>query len=181
MMKLSLATLGMAVALGVSGTALAAEPAAKGAEKPPVCAPKMICASHPETVVAGLKAAGLPAELVMDKDYPMLVNSTMHEYKVSFEGENCTEKVNCKELVFAANFNAEPIFTLELFNDWNRRFRFGTMSMNDKGQLSLTYYFTTVGGMNQEQFNELTKILSVALEDMEAFLDEARTKAEAKK
>jgi hypothetical protein len=142
------------------------------------CGKGLICASKPETVVKALQEAGYKAKLVSEKGKDPWIETSMNGYNLDLEFSNCEDNKKCKVLSYRVSFTEDDIYTLELMNSWNSRFRFYQMYRLEKGGMAMNYDFTTVGGLNQANFAHLAGWMDGMLGDMDRFIDEARTAKE---
>ncbi len=159
-----------------AGTVMAAALAAQGQAAEP-CAPGMICASVPQTLIAALQAEGYKALLEKDKSGDPSIASSASGYNFDIYFYGCEKNLNCSSVQFVASFEAADHYTPKFANAWNENKRFIQMSVNDKKELYLRYDVTTVGGMNAKNFADAVDWWAVMLGDFDNFTKANKPKA----
>lgn len=147
------------------------------AEEPP-CGKGLICASKPETLVKGLQEAGYKAKLVTPNDEDPYIETKMSGYSVNLILSDCEKRRQCRTFSYRLNFVAEPVYTVDFANRWNNKYRFLQVYRLDDGRLGVNYDVTTVGGLNQANFTDLTESFDGTLGTLDQFIEEAKQSAE---
>jgi hypothetical protein len=86
---------------------------------------------EPNTVVAALQRAGLPADLGVDENAPVI--SSAYEgtnFKVYLL--NCTDKADCRSVQFFSGYSGTGA-TLTTINEWNKTKRFARAYLDEEG------------------------------------------------
>lgn len=138
------------------------------------CPEGLICASKPETVAKAMQEGGFRAKLDKDKTGDPMISSEAsgYEFDVFFYG--CEKAKDCSSLQFHTSFVAEPDNTPAYANAWNSTKRFVQASVNDKQILQLSYDVSTIGGLNQVNFIDVTEWWSALLGDFAVFVKEQK-------
>jgi hypothetical protein len=132
---------------------------------PIAAAAQDISAAEPITVVRALQTLGNKATLTTDSNGDPMVESTLDgiNYTIFFYG--CNEAhADCRWLQFSAGFNLDAPFPLEQINAWNRDRLFGEATIDDEGDPYLSFFFSAVGGVSEENFEDLMLWWDVALD-----------------
>lgn len=128
---------------------------------------QMVEARNPSSLVDALKAGGYPAELKKDgSGDPMIVTSSENRRMgVVFYG--CTNNVNCTyvSFYFGVTFDADDKkMSAQQIADWNKSRRFGRLSMDDDGSISLKHEVDLdKGGMSRALFIDSFEWFSAAV------------------
>jgi hypothetical protein len=136
-----------------------------------VCPASLICASKPETVVSGLQEAGFRAKLEKDKLGDPMISSEASGYEFEIYFYGCEKSVKCSSLQFQTTFIPEPDNTAEYANAWNANKRFIQASVENQ-KLQLAYDLSTVGGLNQQNFNDVAEWWAAMLGEFAVFVKE---------
>lgn len=126
-----------------------------------------VTATRPDTIIAVLKARGLPSELKQDNGNPY-IRSAYDDMPFLVGMMNCDDaKANCATLQFYFGFNDRKGFSLEKLNEWNATKRFVRAYRDDENDPVLVMDIDTdKGGVPQAVFNEN---LSVWLDQMQQY------------
>ncbi|MEV4933882.1 YbjN domain-containing protein [Sphingobium sp. LMA1-1-1.1] len=137
------------------------------------CGTGLICASDPQTVVQALQAAGYKALLSKSKQTGNpKIESAASGYDYSIFFYECEQTRHCGSLQFQVSFEDDGGNTPELANKWNKDKRFAQMSVWDDGSLAVAYDVTTVGGLNQKNFEDVIDWWTVMLGEASKFFKE---------
>ncbi len=148
---------------------------AQAADKEP-CAPGLVCASAPQTVVDALQKGGYKAVLTKsDTTGNPMIDSAASGYNYNIFFYECEEKKNCASLQFSIAFAGEDANTPELANNWNKKMRFMQMSVDEHKVLSVSYDLSTIGGLNQKNFADVAEWWAYMLGELHKFFDEHPT------
>lgn len=140
---------------------------------------KMLDLTNPEVVASAIKDAGYKAELkANDKGEPVISSSTNGSaFTVEFYG--CKEeKKGCGSFQFYSWYKKDPLYTVELANDWNAKKRFMKIAIDGDGDLSQYMDFTAVGHASQKAFEDMLDWYTVMDADLGKFLSEKRAAAD---
>lgn len=157
----------------VSIVGLAAAPAAA-----------QVLASDPASVVRALQAAGYRGEVKTNKNGKPYVSSAANGSGFSIDLYTCKDDAKateCKTLMFSSWWDPAPYIDAKLVNDYNKTSMFGRAYLNDKAELTLELPVTTVGGLNQANFEDVVNWWSQADSDLSAMVNKAREAAKPKK
>lgn len=152
------------------------------ATDPDPCGKGMVCASDPESVVAGLQAAGYKALLGKNEGTgnPRIESAAAgYNFRIFFYG--CDGGVKCSSLQFLVSFADDGTNTPELANLWNKQKRFLQMSVDDDKSLGVAMDVTTVGGLNQKNFADAVDWWSLMLGELRKFFDDHPAQKPARK
>jgi len=127
------------------------------------CPAGLICATDPQGVAKIMTDEGFRAKIDVDKGGDPLISSAAagYDFDVFFYG--CTDHKACDSLQFRATFERGASSDVVLMNRWNAETRFGQMSVNDKGIISLSYDVSTIGGLNKRNFADVLSWWSTIL------------------
>lgn len=135
-----------------------------------------ITAADPESIVKALQAAGYRGSVKKNKDGQPYVDSAANGHGFSIDLYNCEDnekKTGCKTMLFSTWWKPEPYLTVALANRYNSKSMFGRAYINDKSELVLELPVTTVGGINQANFEDVVDWWSNVDGDMDKMIDEA--------
>lgn len=126
-------------------------------------AAEVVDAADPDSVLAAVRAFGHEARLERDDaGYPIILSRVNGiSYGVQFYG--CTGTTDCSQLQFAATFDLEPGLTADYVNKHNEAWAIGRISVNGEGDPLFTYFLTTEGGLNEENFRAVMQLWTDAL------------------
>ncbi|MDF0542806.1 YbjN domain-containing protein [Sphingobium sp. H39-3-25] len=159
------------LAAGLGMLALAASSSAHAADKEK-CGAGLVCASDPKTIVDALMAAGYKAKLGKDSQGDPQIESAASGYNYTIYFYDCEENKNCAAIQFQVSFSDDGKNTFELANKWNRSKRFMQMAVQEDKGLRVCYDLTTVGGLNQKNFADVTDWWAVMLNELNLFFKE---------
>lgn len=140
-------------------------------------ADKMLDLSNPEVVAAAVRDAGYKAELKTNsKGEPYISSSTNgSDFTVEFYG--CEGVKSCGSFQFYSWYKKDPLYTLELVNEWNAKKRFMKIAIDGDGDLAQYMDFTAVGQSSQKAFADMLDWYTVMDADLGKFLSEKRAAA----
>jgi hypothetical protein len=146
---------------------------ARAADTEP-CGKGMVCASHPQSVVDALKAAGYQGVLSKSKSTGNpLIESAASGRKFRIYFYECDANKACASLQFNIGFVDDGANSAELANAWNKEKRFSQMSYDPSDKsLSFAYDVTTLGGLNQKNFADVIDWWAAMLGQLGTFFKE---------
>jgi len=126
-----------------------------------------VSANRPDSIVAVLKARGLPSELKQGDGNPY-IRSAYDNMPFLIALMNCDDaKANCTTVQFYFGFSDRKGFGLEKLNEWNASKRFvRAYRDNENDPVLVMDVDTDKGGVPQAVFNEN---LSVWLDQMQQY------------
>ncbi len=163
----------MRTAIIVAASLLVA--AAAQAQSAPVPA-GAITAADPASIVKALQAGGYRGAMKTNKTGQPYVESAANGSTFAIDLYNCDDndkKIGCKTMLFSTWWKPEPYLTVALANRYNSKSMFGRAYINDKSELVLELPVTTVGGINQANFEDLVDWWSNVDNEMDKLIDEA--------
>lgn len=100
-----------------------------------------------------------------------LVKSAMEgiEYSIIFYG--CRENKDCQFLNFTAGFDLRDGIPIARVNEWNRGKVFGKAYIEDENDPFVQMAVTTVGGLNQENFEDVVDWWRVIISTFKEHID----------
>jgi hypothetical protein len=119
-----------------------------------ICAPDMVCASKPETVVTSLQDAGFRAKLENGSD-GATITSASSGYNFYVDTNDCEGGLKCSSLQFNVLFASDERHTAAYANGFNLRYRYLQLAAKDNNELRLTYDIDTTGGLTKANFNSV--------------------------
>lgn len=133
----------------------------------PVAA-QTVSAEQPRTIVAMLKARGLPADITAQEDGTPFIRSAHDAMPFVVGMMNCNDRKSaCKTVQFYFGFSDRKGVSLEQLNRWNSTKRFVRAYRDSEGDPVLVMDVDTdLGGVPEAIFNEN---LDVWLNQMQAF------------
>jgi Putative bacterial sensory transduction regulator len=135
-----------------------------------------ITAADPASIVKALQAAGYRGSIKTNKDGRPYVDSAANGSSFAIDLYNCEDnekKIGCKTMLFSTWWKPEPHLSVALANRYNSKSMFGRAYINDKSELTLEMPVTTVGGINQANFEDLVDWWGVVDDEMEKLIAEA--------
>lgn len=155
---------------GLAGVFAAAACPAQAKDADP-CAPTMICASAPSTIVDALQKAGYKAKLTTDDTGDPEVDSAASGYSFQILFYDCVEHKQCAAIQFYSSFKADPTYTEAFANKWNIDKRFLRAYVNAKKELIFDHDVTTIGGLSQRNFADLLDWMESSLSGVSEYLN----------
>ena len=156
-------------ALAVSMMFVLAGPASAKDTKP--CAPGLICASDPATIVAALQKAGYKAKLTTDDTGDPEIESAASGYNFQILFYDCADHKQCAAIQFYSSFTTDPSYTPAFVNKWNIDKRFLRAYLSEKKSLVFDHDVTTIGGVTQDNFADLLDWMDVSLSAVNTYLN----------
>jgi hypothetical protein len=92
---------------------------------------QMVSARDPKAIAALLQDKGYKAELVEEKDGPM-IHTGASGVKFTIFFMNCAEAKDCRTVQFYAGFTDMGDVSLARVNEWNKQHRFGRGYIDDE-------------------------------------------------
>jgi hypothetical protein len=143
----------------------------------PAAAPAgTITAADPTSIVKALQVAGYRGSIKTNKDGRPYVESAANGSTFAIDLYNCEDndkKTGCKTMLFSTWWKPEPHLTMVLANRYNSKSMFGRAYVNDKAELMLELPVTTVGGINQANFEDIVDWWSIVDNEMDKLIDAA--------
>jgi hypothetical protein len=96
-------------------------------------------------------------------------------FTIEFYG--CTGVKDCGSYQFSSWYKAEPLFTPELANEWNRDKRFLKIVVTKEGTLDEWMDFSAIGKTTFANFADIVDWYQTMDADLAKFLDEKRAAA----
>lgn len=127
------------------------------------CPAGLICATDPKGVAKIMMDEGFRATMDVDKGGDPLISSAAAGYNFDVFFYGCTDHKACDSIQFRATFERNASSDVVQMNRWNAETRFGQMSVNDKGVISLSYDISTIGGLNKRNFADVLSWWSTIL------------------
>lgn len=140
---------------------------------------KLFDASNPAEMAAALRAAGYKAELKKDTDGDPYIASAANGSNFEIDFYECKEG-KCTSFQFSTYYDADPLWTPALANDWNAHNRFLKVAVNDKGQLTENLYGSGVGKLTQANFADLVDWFQLMDNGLSKFIADKRAAAKSK-
>ena len=138
-----------------------------------LCAPNMVCASAPQSVINALQKIGYKAVLTRsDTTGNPMIESEANGQGFHIFFYECEDRKSCASLQFNLAFAGEEANTPQLANLWNKKMRFMQMSVDDQKILSVSYDLSTIGGLNGENFADVAQWWVRMLRELHTFFDE---------
>jgi hypothetical protein len=156
----------MKLILAAATLALAAPAMAKDTDD---CLPGLICASTPETIVKAIQAAGYKAKLTKDDSGDPKIDSAAAGYDFQVYFYDCEKHLQCSSIQFVISFNHEGYEDAVLAEQWNENSRMGKAYLEKDGGLTVRHDISTVGGLNQKNFEDTLNWWSTTLGDVAEF------------
>jgi len=151
----------------VTAALLLASPAmAKDADD---CLPGLICASAPDTVAKAVQTAGYKAKLGKDDGGDPKIDSAAAGYDFQIYFYDCENHVQCGSIQFVITFTREGYEDATLAEQWNESSRMGKAYLEKDGSLTVRHDISTVGGINQKNFEDTINWWSTVLGDVAEF------------
>ena len=132
---------------------------------------------QPSVVVQALHDAGYKAELKTNKAGEPYVLSGANGSSFTIEFYGCTGVKDCGSYQFSSWYKAEPLFTPELANEWNRDKRFLKIVVTKEGTLDEWMDFSAIGKTTFANFADIVDWYQTMDADLAKFLDEKRAAA----
>jgi hypothetical protein len=153
------------------GVLLAATSSPAQAKDDQPCAPNMVCASDPTTIISALQKAGYKAKLTKDAVGDPEIDSAASGYSYSIYFYDCVDHKQCAAIQFYASFEADPIYTEAFANKWNTDNRFLRARVGAKKELIFDHDVSTIGGLNQTNFADLLGWMESSLSEVNSYLN----------
>lgn len=144
---------------------------------PALAADALIDVRQPSQVADALRDAGYKAELKVNKRDEPYISSAANGSPFTIEFYGCKAKVDCGSFQFYGWYKKDPLYTLELVNEWNARKRFLKIAIDSDGDLGMYLDVTGVGKMTKEAFADWVDWYQAMDAELAKFLDEKRTAA----
>ncbi|MHA6723107.1 YbjN domain-containing protein [Sphingomonas sp. RS2018] len=138
---------------------------------------KLFDATDPATIAGALKEAGYKAELKTNAEGEPYIVSAANGSPFTIEFYGCEKAKACGSFQFYGYFKKEPLYTVQLANDWNASKRFLKVRIDKDGDLALSMDVTGVGKMTQAQFADWVDWYQVMDGELDKFLTEKRAAA----
>lgn len=135
---------------------------------------------QPPVVVQALHDAGYKAELKINKAGEPYVLSGANGSSFTIEFYGCTGVKDCGSYQFSSWYKAEPLFTPELANEWNRDKRFLKIVVTKEGTLDEWMDLTAIGKTTFANFADIVDWYQTMDADLAKFLEAKRAAAKAK-
>lgn len=136
------------------------------------CGEGMVCATSPDTVMKAFERLELPATLGEDSRGDPMVSSEYEGWKYQVYFYDCEESIHCASVQFSVSFSADESNTIELANKWNSEKRVAQMAILEDGTLAARYDVSTVGGLNEKNFDDVVTWWLSTMDTMSEFFDE---------
>lgn len=155
----------MGIAIAASCLAWAAPAAAEE---------KLLDLSKPEVVAQATRDAGYKAELKTNSKGEPFISSSTNGSDFSIEFYGCKGKSDCGSFQFYSWYKKEPLYTLELANEWNAKKRFMKIAIDGEGDLSQFMDWSAVGPVSQKNFADMLDWYTVMDSELSKFLKDKR-------
>lgn len=104
---------------------------------------QMVTASNPQSVADAMINAGYKAKITTDNIGDPMIETGMGGWKVSVLFYDCTENRECQSLQFYVIFDRAQPMPAEMVLAWSADNRFGSVSLDDDGDPSLSWDVVT--------------------------------------
>ena len=144
---------------------------------PAIADDRVVDVSSVDSVAALLREAGYRAEIKVGKDGDFYLESATggNSFQVIFYG--CKDKINCDSFDFYSWFKKEPIFSIEMANEWNANHRFLKVAIDPDGDLSEYVAVDSVGKMTFDNFKDYVDWYGTMDAELIKFVGEKRKAA----
>jgi hypothetical protein len=125
----------------------------------------VVSAADPQSVVSSIQAQGYTATLGTDALGDPMVSSEISglSYNIYFYG--CDDAhANCLWLLFYAGLDLPNGWNQESVMQWHNDQIVGAVTLDEEMDPFLSYFVTTVGGLNQENFTDVVTQWGYALD-----------------
>ncbi|OYY90745.1 MAG: hypothetical protein B7Y45_06035 [Sphingomonas sp. 28-66-16] len=140
----------------------------------------LIDLSTPEQVASALQGAGYKAEMKKNDEGAFYILSAANGSGFTVDMTDC-KALKCNGLSIQSYYEAEPLFTNAMVNDWNQNNRFLKVSLNEKGQLREWFDIDTLGKLTKANFADLIDWYVTMDANLARFVKEKRDAAKGAK
>ena len=146
-MRTRVAALALAAGLTTAGAAVAQE----------------VNAADPQSVLEAVRAFGHKARLDADDEGFPVVRARVGDINYGIQFYGCDGLANCRQLQLASSFDLEAGLSADFVNTWNEEWVIGRLSVDEAGDPLFTYFLTTEGGLEAENFRAVLQLWTDAL------------------
>jgi hypothetical protein len=138
---------------------------------------RLLDAGDVKTVAEALQEHGYKAEIKRnDKGEPYILSGANGgTFEIVFY--DCKNDTGCQSLDFYSWYDKDPLYTLDIVNEWNSSKRFLTVNLDKDGSLSEYLYLSAVGKTTYANFFDMLDWFTSMDGSLGTFLKEKRDKA----